>query len=108
MLLDLLLIFTTISIVLLILSALVVDDNPELSIVFIFAGLLFVVYCALGYSSIDVVLSDGSLYSDSSTYDAFGWGFLWIGILYIFVFIRGGFNYLRFRAEKMKEQNPRK
>ena len=101
MLVDLLLIFIIISVLLFIISAIMVEENPSLSVIFIIAGLMFTTYAAFGFIKIDYLLPDGTLYTDSSYGEAYGWGFFFFAMLYALLFVKAGFNYLKQKAEQM-------
>jgi Ca2+/Na+ antiporter len=107
MLIDLLAIFILITVLLFIISAIMVEENPTMSIIFIIAGMFFTVYCVFGFASIDVVLGDGTVYSNTTYLEAYGWGFFFMFILYVMLFVKAGFNYLNDRVEQREEPRDR-
>jgi hypothetical protein len=104
MMMEMLIIFIVITIILLILSVFVMDDNPILSIPFIFAGMVFTILCSYGFFDVGTFymgqnLTTGNLeplvYSDPSYGEMYPWVFFFIFILYIILFIRVGFNLIQ-------------
>jgi predicted membrane protein len=95
MYIDLLIIFVIVSILFLIISIILVEENPRLSVVFIIVGLIFTVYCSFGFMQVQYVLGDGTLYTDESYAEPFGWGFFFIAMIYAMLFFYAGYNYMR-------------
>jgi len=104
MLLDLLAIFIMITIQLFIISAVMVEENPSIAIIFIVAGMFFTVYCVFGFASVDIVLGDGTVHTDTTYLEAYGWGFFFFFILYVMLFVRAGFNYTQQKIEEAERR----
>ena len=58
-------VFVIISILLFIFSVIMVEENPVMSIILIVVGMVFTAYCVFGFASVDIVLGDGTLYTDT-------------------------------------------
>jgi hypothetical protein len=95
MLLDILIVFVIITILLFIISVIMVEENPAVSIILIIAGMIFSIFCVFGFGSVDVMLGDGTLVSDTSYYETFGWAFFFFFLFYALLFIKAGFNYMQ-------------
>ena len=107
-------IFIVITIILFILSFFVMEDMPILAIPFIFAGMIFTVLCAYGFFDVGTFyigqnITTGNLepgiYSDESYGIMFPWIFFFIFILYMFLFVKVGFNLLKEANETKGEMN---
>lgn len=104
MYIDLLIIFVIVSILFFIISAILSEENPRLSIIFIITGMIFTVYASYGFINVEYLLGDGTIYSDDSYADAFGWGFFFLALLYVMLFFYAGFNYMRLVIEQRENQ----
>jgi hypothetical protein len=96
-----LIIFIIITIILFILSAILMDDNPMIAIPIIFAGMIFTILCSFGFFDVGTLyigqnLTTGNLepliYSDESYGVGYPWVFFFMFILFAILFIRVGFN----------------
>jgi len=101
MLIDMLIVFIIISVLLFIFSVLMMDDYPILTIPFIFAGMVFTVISTYGFFDVETLyvaqnVTSGNfeafLYSDESYGTVYPWVFFFLFLLYVFLFIRVGFN----------------
>lgn len=107
MYIDLLIIFVIVSILLFIISAVLSEENPRLSIIFIITGLIFTLYASFGFVQVEYLLGDGTVYTDESYGPAFSIGFIFLGLLYVLLFFYAGFNYMRQVLEEKELQRPR-
>ena len=104
MLMDMLIIFIMISIILFIITILIMEDYPMIAIPLIFAGMIFTVLCTYGFFNVEIFymgqnVTTGNLtpylYTDTSYSEVYPWVFFFLFILYIFLFIRIGFNMVK-------------
>ena len=101
MMVDMLMLFVVAVIVLLILSAYVIDDDPFLSIVFIMMGMIFCVLCAYEFWNFEWFYTgynatEGNttpyIYSTIDYGNPYSYVFMVIFFIYCILFVKAGFN----------------
>jgi len=101
MLVDMLMVFIIVSILLFVFSVFLMDEQPILTIPFVFAGMIFTVISTYGFFNVETFyvgqnVTTGNFeafnYVDTSYATVYPWVFFFLFILYVFIFIRVGFN----------------
>jgi len=101
MIFDMLMLFVAVSIVLLIITVFVIEEEPGLAIVFIIIGMIFSALSCLGFFEVDYFYANynsttgnttGYMYSNINYYDPYSWVFFFVFIIYCLLFVKAGFN----------------
>jgi len=111
MLAEWLILFAIITFICFILSVYTMEDQPMLAIPIIMVGLLFSILCAYGVWAVDYVyvaynstIGNSSAYTYTTSY-GIPYSFVFVLLFFIFVmlFVKSAFNYLRQQAEQKGE-----
>lgn len=116
MIFDMLMLFVAVSIILLIITVFIIEEEPMLAVVFIIIGMIFSALSSYGFFDVDYFYAGynstlgnttGYMYSDLSYYDPYAWVFFFVFLVYCLLFVKAGFNTWRQALETKGEINYR-
>ena len=107
-----LIIFIILTIIMLILSLFLLEDEPILCIPFIMIGMIFSILCTYGMWSVEwaTTSTDGTLVIQSTNNygEPYSYVFFWVFLIFLMIFVKAAFNTWRDAIrgqEQMKIQN---
>jgi len=112
MLFDMLVLFILITVIMLIISVFLMEDNPFLSIPFIMVGMIFSILCTYGMYDVEVYSNIYNSTSGNTTVEVtsfMDWGdpyayvFMLLFFVFFIVFIRAGFNMWRLALDNQNK-----
>ena len=114
MIFDMLILFVAISVILLVITVFMIEDEPGLAVVFIIVGMIFSALSSFGFFEVEYFYSNfnsktgnttGYMYSNTSYYDPYAWVFFFVFVVYCLLFVKAGFNMWKQALETKGEIN---
>ena len=103
-----LMIFIIVTILMLVITIFMVEEQPYMSIPFVIIGMIFSVLCAYGVWKVEwaVLQSDNTFVLESASYgEPYSYVFVLIFFIFMMLFVKAGFNTWKQALEKKAEMD---